>query len=151
MEKMSDLADWNYHHQFLGPSVGRLTGGAFVGEVIKNFISVAERNSEAKRINLYAGHQRGMLGVEAALGIETARTKGPLFAGRVPSLGSHYAFELHELEKDDFAVRVKFVEPDNEQTISIPGCDSTMCSLKDFVASVSDSVPRHWRQECAKQ
>jgi len=33
MEKMSELADWNYHHQFQGPSVD----SSFVAEVITRF------------------------------------------------------------------------------------------------------------------
>ncbi|WP_420346040.1 histidine phosphatase family protein [Pelagibius sp.] len=148
MEQMSALADWNYHHQFLGRSVGRLTGGSFVGEVLKNFAKVAENKPDAKRLYLYSGHQRTMLGVDAALSIETARTEGPLFTGRVPPLGSHYAFELHETAPGDFAVRMKFVTDESEQVIPIPGCDSPMCQLKTFASAVADVIPRNWRQEC---
>lgn len=148
MEKMSELADWNYHHQFLGRTVGRLTGGSFIADVLKNFAQVSEGNARAKRLYLYSGHQRTMLGVDAALGIETARTSGPLFKGRVPQLASHYAFELHELSKGDFAIRLKFVTNDGEQTIRVPGCDSDTCSLKNFAAAVGDAIPRNWRQEC---
>ncbi|NIA68087.1 histidine-type phosphatase [Pelagibius litoralis] len=148
MEQMSALADWNYHHQFLGRSVGRLTGGSFVAEVLKNFTRVRNGHPDARRLYLYSGHQRTMLGVDAALGIETARTSGPLFKGRVPPLASHYAFELHEVSKGDYAVRLKFVTDDGEQTIQVPGCSSGMCSLKTFASSVSDAIPRNWRQEC---
>ncbi len=148
MEKMSDLADWNYHHQFLGPTVGRLTGGSFVAEVLKNLAQVAQGNPEAKRLYLYSGHQRTMLGVDAALGIETVRTSSPLFKGRVPPLGSHYAFELHEVSEGDFAIRLKFITDDGEQIIRVPGCPSGMCSLKDFASAVGDAIPRNWRQEC---
>lgn len=146
MQKMSDLADWNYHHQFQGPSVGRLTGGSFVADVIKNFKQVTE--AAGKRIYLYSGHQRTLLGVEAALGIETARTEGPLYSGRVPPLASHYAFELHEVEKDKYAVKLKFVSDDAEQTISVPGCDGPMCPLDSFVSAVSEVIPQNWRKEC---
>jgi len=148
MKLMGELADWNYHHQFLGPSVGRLTGGSFVGEVMNNFTQVVEGAATARRLYLYSGHQRTMLGLDAALGIETLRTSGPLFAGRVPSLGSHFAFELHELSEGDYSVRVKFVDENNETVITVPGCSSGMCSLQKFASVVSDSVPRNWRQEC---
>ena len=146
MQKMSELADWNYHHQFQGPSVGRLTGGSFVAEVIQNFSRVTK--DEGKKLYLYAGHQRTMLGVEAALGIETARTSGPLYAGRVPPLASHYAFELHETNKDNYAVKLKFRSGDTEQTIQIPGCDGELCPLDSFVSAVSEVIPQNWRNEC---
>lgn len=146
MNLMGALADWNYHHQFLGPSVGRLTGGSFVGEVLKNFSQVSK--GEGRKMYLYAGHQRTMLGVDAALGIETARTDGELFAGRVPALGSHFAFELHELEENDYSVQVKFVDGDDEMVLTIPGCDSGMCELEQFAKAVEEVIPRNWRQEC---
>lgn len=148
MDRMRALADWNYHHQFLGRSVGRLTGGSFVGEVLKQFARVTEAHPDARRLYLYSGHQRTMLGVDAALGIETARTSGPLFSGRVPALASHYAFELHELSQGDFAVRMKFVTDAATQAIQVPGCDSVMCPLGDFARAVAEAIPRNWRQEC---
>jgi len=148
MQKMGELADWNYHHQFQGPSVGRLTGGSFVAEVIKNFSQVSENGDSAKRLYLYSGHQRTLLGLEAALGIETFRTSGPLFVGRVPPLGSHYAFELHEVADGQFAVKLKFLTDEGEQVIQVPGCDSDMCPLDSFVSAVSKVIPTNWRKEC---
>jgi len=148
MLKMGELADWNYHHQFQGPSVGRLTGGSFVAEVIKNFTSVSDGKANAKRLYLYSGHQRTLLGLEAALGIETVRTEGPLYTGRVPPLGSHYAFELHEIENGKFAMKLKFLSEDAEQTIQVPGCESELCPLDSFVSAVSDVIPTNWRKEC---
>ena len=149
MELMSQLADWNYHHQFLGKRIGRLTGGPFVGEVVANFSNYIEKGGKARKFYLYSGHQRTMLGVEAALGIETARTEGPLFKGRVPPLGSHYAFELHEPKQGSFAVRLTFVSQQGEKTISIPGCPSEMCPLERFEAVAAEVVPKNWRAECA--
>lgn len=149
MHKMSALADWNYHHQFQGPSAGLLTGGSFVAEIIQNFSQVADADANAKKLYLYAGHQRTLLGVEAALGIETARTSGPLYAGRVPPLASHYAFELHEIAKDKFAVKLKFLSDDVEQTIQVPGCDSELCPLDSFMSAVSGVIPQNWRNACA--
>ena len=96
LEQMGELADWNYHHQFLGRKVGRVTGGPFVGEIVNNLREVVTGGAKARKLYLYSAHQRTILGVEAALGIETARTEGPLFTGRVPPLASHYAFELHK-------------------------------------------------------
>ena len=151
MQQMSALADWNYHHQFLGRTVGRLTGGSFVADVIRNFSNVAKGAANAKKMYLYSGHQRTVLGVDAALGIETARTEGELFRGRVPALGSHYAFELHETAAGKYAVQLKYVvdaEQGNDQVIRVPGCDDNMCPLATFVAAVGDAIPRDWRQEC---
>jgi len=148
MAKMSELADWNYHHQFQGASVGRLTGGSFIAEILQNFTQVAEANTSAKRLYLYSGHQRTLLGVEAALQIETARTNGPLFTGRVPPLGSHYAFELHEVTNQDFAIKLKFLSNEHEQTIQVPGCDSELCPFNTFVSAVSGVIPQNWRKEC---
>ena len=33
LSKMAELGDWNYHYQFLGKKVGRLTGGPFVAHL----------------------------------------------------------------------------------------------------------------------
>ena len=145
---MGSLADWNYHHQFLGKQVGMLTGGPFVGEVLTNFFQVAKNGENAKKLYLYSAHQRTILGMEAALGIETARTEGPLFTGRVPALASHYAFELHETEKGQFSVRLKYKVDGEEQVIPLPGCQTGMCPLKTFAQAVKDVIPRDWRQAC---
>lgn len=149
VKMMSDLADWNYHHQFLGTQVGRLTGGSFLEEVIENFKNYTLLREKGRRFFLYSGHQRTLLGVDAALGIETARTDGELYAGRVPPLGSHYAFEFHEVASNDFAVKVKFVTDDSEKTLKIPGCDSEMCGYDQFKKAVSAVIPENWVQECA--
>jgi TolA protein len=90
-----------------------------------------------------------VVGVEAALGIERARTEGPFFKGKVPPLGSHYAFELHELKKGAYSVRVKFASSDGEQTIPIPGCSGEFCPLKKFRSVVASAIPKNWRAECA--
>lgn len=86
--------------------------------------------------------------VEAAQGIETACTDGPLYAGRVPPLASHYAFELHELDEDDYAVRLKFLTDAGEKSIEIPGCDGETCPLQKFARVVKEVVPADWRQAC---
>ncbi len=146
--QLGELADWNYHHQFLGKKVGALTGGPFVGEVLSNFTRVVEDKPEAKKLYLYSAHQRTILGVEAALGVETARTDGPLYAGRVPPLASHYAFEMHELDEGDYAVRLKFVTDEGEKLIQIPGCDSETCPLRQFTKIIEAVVPTDWRRAC---
>ncbi len=148
LAQLGELADWNYHHQFLGKKVGALTGGPFVGEALSNFTQVVDGAPEAKKLYLYSAHQRTILGVEAALGIETARTDGPLYAGRVPPLASHYAFELHELDEGDYAVRLKFVTGEGEKLIQIPGCDSEICSLRQFTEVIEAVVPTDWRRAC---
>ena len=86
--------------------------------------------------------------VEAALGIETERTDGTLFKGRVPPLGSHYAFELHEIADGEYAVRLTFNSSEDSRPITIPGCDGEMCSLDSFMAMAREVVPRDWRQAC---
>ena len=72
------LSDWNYHHQFIGKQVGSLTGGPFVGELISNLTGFIKANGDAQKLYLYLGHQRTILGVEAALGRQR------LAAGAVP-------------------------------------------------------------------
>jgi acid phosphatase len=148
LRKMRDLADWNYHHQFLGRRVGLVTGGPFIGEIVDNMREVVTAGPNARKLYIYSAHQRTLLGVEAALGIETARTKGPLFSGRVPPLASHYAFELHETGKGAFAMRLKFVSDGAEQVITVPGCDGPMCPLENFVKAVSRVIPGDWRKAC---
>ena len=148
MDLMGALADWNYHYQFFGKGVGRITGGPFVGEVAGIFRKFVDSGGEAPRLSIYSGHQRTMLGLEAALGIETARTDGKLFKGRIPPLGSRYAFELHEIADGDFAVQLNFVSDDGEQVIEIPGCDGKMCSLQRFLALAAKIAPADWRKSC---
>jgi len=150
LKKMSALADWNYHHQFLGKQVGRLTGGPFLKAVLDNFDSYVQLRRKGRRFFLYSGHQRTLLGVDAALGIETARTKGELFEGRVPPLGSHYAFELHETAPNSFAVRIKLVSDEEEKTVRIAGCNSDMCPLETFRKAVAPAIPENWEQECGR-
>ncbi len=149
LQQISALADWNYHHQFLGKEVGRLTGGPFIKEVLNNFDSYVLLREKGRRFFLYSGHQRTLLGVDAALRVEKARTKGKLFVGRVPPLGSHYAFELHELAPNNFAIRVKFVTDDQEKTLHIPGCDGEMCRLETFRKAVAQTIPENWAKECS--
>ena len=148
MDLMGSLADWNYHHQFIGKGVGRITGGPFVGEVAESFRRFVKSGGQAPRLSLYSGHQRTMLGLEAALGIETFRTDGALFKGRIPPLGSYYAFELHEIAADDYAVRLRFVTDDDDQVAKIPGCDREMCSLDRFLALAREIAPKDWRKSC---
>jgi acid phosphatase len=149
MEMLRQLSDWNYHHQFLGKKMGRLTGGPLVGEVVRNFANFIKYPKKARKLHIYSGHQRTVLGLEAALGIETARTEGPLFKGRVPPLGSRYAFELHERAKKKYSVRLKFVSGEKEKTIKIPGCGGEFCPIDRFRKVVADVVPRNWRAECS--
>lgn len=148
LELLRALSDWNYHYQFLGKKVGRLTGGPFVGEISDNFSRYIENPGKARKFNVYSGHQRTVLGVEAALGIETAHTEGPFFKGRVPALGSHYAFELHEGAKGAYWVRLKYITDKGETTISIPGCDGPNCPFKRFRKIVAAVTPKDWRAEC---
>ena len=148
LQQISALADWNYHHQFLGKTVGRLTGGPFLKEVLGNIDGYISLREKGPRFFLYSGHQRTLLGVDAALSIEKARTKGELYVGRVPPLGSHYAFELHETAPNDFAVRVRFTTDDQEKTLRIPGCNSDMCPLPTFRKAISQTIPQNWANEC---
>ena len=148
MELMRQLADWNYHYQFIGKQVGRITGGPFVGEIAGLFHRFVETGGKAPKLSIYSGHQRTMLGLEAALGIETERTDGTLFKGRVPPLGSHYAFELHELAEGDYRVRLTFNSDEGSDAITIPGCDGEMCGLDNFMAVAREVVPDDWRKAC---
>ncbi len=148
LELLRLLSDWNYHHQFLGKKIGRLTGGPFVGEVVGNFSRYIKQPDKARRLYVYSGHQRTVLGVEAALGIETARTEGPFYKGRVPPLGSHYAFELHERAKGAYAVRLKFISEEGEKAITIPGCGGEFCPFNRFRSVAAEGVPKDWRTEC---
>ena len=148
MDLMGALADWNYHYQFIGKQVGRITGGPFVGEIAGVFDRFVETDGKAPKLSIYSGHQRTILGLEAALGIETERTDGRLFKGRVPPLGSHYAFELHEIADGEFAVRLTFNSQEGSRAITIPGCDGEMCSLDSFMAVAKEVTPTDWRQAC---
>ncbi len=148
LDRLRDLADWNYHHQFVGKGVGKLTGGPFVGEVISNFTKVIVGKPDARKMYLYSGHQRTILGLEAALGIETFRTEGLLFRGRVPPLASHYAFELHEPTTGSYAIQLKFVAEGVETTVPIPECGDGMCPFERFAEILSKIVPQNWRQAC---
>jgi acid phosphatase len=149
MDLMGTLADWNYHYQFLGKKVGQLTGGPFVGEVASRFQEFVKTGGQGPRLSIYSGHQRTMLGLEAALGIETQRTDGALFEGRVPPLGSHYAFELHETAPGQYAVQTLFISDESERVIEIPGCDGKMCSLDRFLAVADEITPKNWRKACS--
>ncbi len=148
LDGLRELADWNYHHQFFGKGVGQLTGGPFVGEVISSFSKVIAGKPDARKMYLYSGHQRTILGLEAALGIETFRTEGPLFRGRVPPLASHYAFELHEPTTGSYAIQLKFVAQDVETIVPIPECGDGMCPFERFADILSKIVPQNWRQAC---
>ena len=148
MALMGALADWNYHYQFIGKQVGRITGGPFVGEVAGLFARFEKTGGKTPKLSIYSGHQRTMLGLEAALGIETERTDGTLFEGRVPPLGSHYAFELHEVADGDYAVRLTFNSDEGSRAITIPGCDGEMCSLESFMAVAREVAPADWRKAC---
>lgn len=148
LQKIKELSDWNYHNQFLGKEVGKLMGGGFLAELTANFAAHTKNDSRARKFSLYAGHQRTVLGVEAALGIETARTTGPLFSGRVPPPATYYAFELHEPEKGSFEVRLKFNSHGQEQVISIPSCGGQTCAFDSFAKLTAEMVPRDWRAAC---
>ncbi len=148
MELLGQLSDWNYHHQFLGKKMGRLTGGPLVGEVLRNFLNFVKDPAHGRKLHVYSGHQRTVLGLEAALGIETARTEGPLFKGRVPPLGSRYAFELHERPEKKYSVRLKFISDQGEKIITIPGCGGAYCPIERFRAVAAAVVPRNWRAAC---
>jgi len=151
MELLGQLSDWNYHHQFLGKKIGRLTGGPLVGEMLENFNRFIKDPKTARKLYIYSGHQRTILGLEAALGIETARTEGPLFKGRVPPLGSRYALELHEREPKKYSVRLKFVSGKSEKIIQIPGCSGGFCPIERFRSVAETVVPKSywdWRAQC---
>lgn len=147
LEMMGRLADWNYHHQFLGREIGRVVGGPFVGEVVKNFQTFVKKAGKSRKYFLYSGHQRTMLGLEAALGIEIARTKGDMFEGRVPPLASRYVFELHEPESGKYTVRLKFVSDKGATEIPLPACRGE-CTLEEFVNGHADVIPADWRAAC---
>jgi hypothetical protein len=128
MDLMRQLADWNYHYQFIGKQVGRITGGPFVGEVAGLFDRFVETGGGAPKLSIYSGHQRTILGLEAALGIETERTDG--------------------IADGEYAVRLTFTSSEGSRPITIPGCDGEMCSLDSFMAVAREVVPRDWRQAC---
>ena len=94
------------------------------------------------------GVELTLLGLEAALGIETFRTDGDLFKGRVPQLGSHYAFELHEIEPAEFAVRLTYNDDAGAHVVEMDGCDREMCSLNRFLAMAKQIAPANWRKAC---
>ena len=119
-------------------------------EVLNNFSNYIQTAGKSRRFFLYSAHQRTILGVEAALGIEKTRTTGKLFKGRVPPLGSHYAFELHETAKRSYAIQVKFVSDDKEKVVRIPGCDKDMCPVDSFRNAVSGAIASDWKAECGK-
>ncbi len=148
LKMIGELSDWNYHNQFLGKGIGQLMGSGFLGELTDNFSALAEGNPRGRKFSLYAGHQRTVLGVEAALGIETARTQGPLFGGRVPPPATYYAFELQEPAKGRFAVRLTFNGKDGAEAIPIPGCDGQVCAFDQFAEMVSKMTPNNWREAC---
>ncbi len=148
LQMIKALSDWNYHNQFLGKDVGKLMGGGFLAELTANFTAETKEDPRARKFSLYAGHQRTVLGVEAALGIETARTKGPLFSGRVPPPATYYLFELHEPTKGSFEVRLKFNSHGEEQTISVPGCGGPACAFETFAKLAAEMVPSDWRAAC---
>lgn len=148
LQKISELSDWNYHNQFLGKGVGRLMGGGFLGELVGNFVAVAKGDPRGHKFSLYAGHQRTVLGVEAALGIEKARTTGPLFKGRVPPPATYYAFELREPSEGSFTVRLKFNDKNGERVIPVPGCKGETCTFDEFTGLASEMVPADWHAEC---
>lgn len=150
LEKIAALGDWNYHYQFFGKQVGRLTGGPFVKEILDNFSGYIQSAGKSRRFFLYSGHQRTVLGVDAALGLEQFRAKGKLFEGRVPPLGSHYAFELHEPTRGAYAVQVKFVSDGKEKVARVPGCDQDMCPIDRFRSAVADRISSDWKRECSK-
>jgi acid phosphatase len=75
IELLRLLSDWNYHYQFLGKKVGRLTGGPFVGEILANFTRYEKNPAKARRLFVYSGHQRTVVGVEAALGAPWSASK----------------------------------------------------------------------------
>ena len=106
------------------------------------------RAGTALLVSLPGPNDEVELGLEAALGIETERTDGTLFEGRVPPLGSHYAFELHEVADGDYAVRLTFNSDDGSRAITIPGCDGEMCSLESFMAVAREVAPADWRKAC---
>lgn len=150
IQKIKDLSDWNYHHWYRGKGVGQLLGSGFLTELTGHYTAVANGDPAARKFYLYAGHQGSILGVEAGLGIETARAEGPLFLGRVPSPASRYVFELHEPSEGAFAIRLKFVssEDGSERLISIPGCGGEMCPLKRFADLVAKITPKDWKAAC---
>jgi hypothetical protein len=98
---------------------------------------------------VYSGHQRTLLGIDAALGIEMAHAEGPMFKGRIVPLGSHYAFELHELADGSYGVRLIFASDRGEQVITMPGCGGEMCPFDRFVEIVAEVAPTDWRKECS--
>ena len=148
MNTLRELSDWNYYYQFLGKGAGRLTGGPFVGEIISNFAKVMKSAPDARKLYLYSGHQRTIVGVEAAMGIETARTEGKLFRGRGPPLAGYHAFELYEPSAGAYAVQVKFVDGETAQVVEVPGCGGDMCPMEKFVDIMAKVVPGNWRREC---
>ena len=68
--------------------------------------------------------------------------------GRIAPLASHYAFELHEVNDGDFAVRTKFFSHKGEMDVEVPGCDGLMCPLPRFAKVLAEVVPKDWRQAC---
>jgi|GEM_PF-329011 len=150
LQLLSDLSDWNYHQQFLGKGIGRITGGPFLQEVVNNLNGFVESGGKKRKLHLYSAHQRTLLGIQAALGIESFHAKAPLYRGRVPALASHYAFELRELSPNTYAVQLKFVSGINgkEQVIPIPGCSGYLCSLEQFKKLTAEVIPQDWQSEC---
>lgn len=150
LQLLSDLSDWNYHQQFLGKEIGRITGGPFLQEVVNHLNSFVESGGKKRKIHLYSAHQRTLLGIQAALGIESFHAQAPLYRGRVPALASHYAFELRELAPNTYAIQLKFVSGVNgkEQVVPIPGCNGSICSLEEFKKLTAEIVPQDWRSEC---
>ncbi|XP_033730250.1 lysophosphatidic acid phosphatase type 6-like [Pecten maximus] len=99
--------------------ITRLSTGPLMTYVMDNIRDLEENKRDAKKLFLFATHDSTIVGMLGLLGI---------WDEQWPPYSVDLRFELYENEKNEKFIQVLY----KGKPMKVRGCDSTLCSLKQF-------------------
>lgn len=137
-----NLSNYAFNYIYQGSDeLGRLLGGALLGEMIENMKSVHKEDTRTHKLNIYSGHDTSILALSTAFNI-----KFP-----IPSFSACIMVELRQDDRMNYYVTIDYRNGlDDNATITqmnLPGC-VYKCPLQDFVKLTSKRIPLNRQKEC---
>lgn len=139
LDQLREIAKLNYAIFTDTTLMKRLTGGAFLTEIISHMKKKINQSSNLN-IALYSGHDVTIVTVVRTLGFDK------LFK---PDYGSYIIFEMHETLPNEHEIKVFYGKnyETSPRQIELKFCQPP-CSFQNFLNGLQPVLPSNWEAEC---